>query len=126
VRLVWVLLLALLFLQACEPEQSKTQPVAPATSVPHEDEVSIADLPVEARKTLRLIKQGGPFHYSRDSEVFSNYEQVLPKQVRGYYHEYTVKTPGAHNRGAHRIVAGRPGEYYYSADHYKTFKRIRE
>lgn len=128
VRLVWVLLIASLFLQGCQPEQSETQQAAPRTSLSaqHENEVALAGLPAEARNTLREIKQGGPFHYSRDGEVFSNYEHVLPKQARGYYHEYTVKTPGAHNRGAHRIVAGRPGEYYYSADHYKTFKRIRE
>ena len=125
-RLVRMLLIALLLLQGCEPEQSKTRPAEPVVSVAHENEVLLADLPVEARDTLRLIKKGGPFHYSRDGEVFSNYEHVLPKQARGYYHEYTVKTPGAHNRGAHRIIAGRPGEYYYSADHYKTFKRIRE
>jgi ribonuclease T1 len=58
--------------------------------------------------------------------VFGNFEHVLPKQARGYYHEYTVKTPGTRNRGIRRIVAGSPGEYYYSADHYQTFKRIRE
>lgn len=88
--------------------------------------IAVADLPDEARETLRAIKQGGPFAYPRDGVVFGNFERVLPKQPRGYYHEYTVKTPGAHNRGARRIIAGATGEYYYSADHYQTFKRIRE
>jgi ribonuclease T1 len=88
--------------------------------------VSAADLPQEGRETLRAIKQGGPFAYDRDGVVFGNYEGVLPKQARGYYHEYTVKTPGARNRGTRRIIAGVPGEYYYSADHYKSFNRIRE
>jgi len=58
--------------------------------------------------------------------VFSNRESQLPKRNRGYYREYTVKTPGAKDRGARRIVAGVPGEYYYTDDHYKTFRRIIE
>ncbi|HUW25252.1 MAG TPA: ribonuclease domain-containing protein [Gallionella sp.] len=88
--------------------------------------VALAELPAEARATLRTIKQGGPFAYERDGVVFKNYERVLPIQPRSYYHEYTVKAPGAHNRGARRIVCGSPVECYYSADHYQTFKRIRE
>ena len=80
----------------------------------------------EARDTLRAIKQGGPFAYPRDGVVFNNFEHVLPKRQRGYYHEYTVKTPGTHNRGARRIISGEAGEYYYTADHYQTFKRIQE
>ena len=88
--------------------------------------VAVPELPAEARDTLSAIKQGGPFAYPRDGVVFKNYERILPKQPRGYYHEYTVKTPGARNRGARRIVCGKPVECYYSADHYKTFKRIRE
>jgi len=88
--------------------------------------ITPAELPAEARGTLRAIKRGGPFDYDRDGVVFKNYERVLPNQPRGYYHEYTVKTPGARNRGARRIVCGPPVECYYSADHYQTFKRIRE
>jgi ribonuclease T1 len=88
--------------------------------------IAAAELPSEAHDTLRAIKQGGPFAYPRDGVVFGNYERILPKQPRGYYHEYTVKTPGVRSRGARRIVGGTPGEYYYSADHYQTFKRIRE
>ena len=86
----------------------------------------IAELPPEASTTYRLIKQGGPFPYPRDGVVFGNYEKRLPKKQRGYYHEYTVKTPGARNRGARRIVCGHPVECYYSDDHYQTFKLIRE
>ena len=88
--------------------------------------VTLAELPVEARDTLRDIKLGGPFAYERDGAVFGNYERRLPKQQRGYYHEYTVNTPGANNRGARRIISGEMNEYYYTADHYKSFKRIRE
>ena len=83
-------------------------------------------LPLEARDTFRLIKQGGPFPFPRDGIVFGNRERQLPKRPRGYYHEYTVKTPGAHNRGARRIVCGAVPECYYSDDHYQTFKRIKE
>ncbi len=88
--------------------------------------VFVADLPDQARTTLRAIKQGGPFAYARDGVVFGNFERALPKQARGYYHEYTVKTPGVRSRGARRIISGGSGEYYYTDDHYRTFKRIRE
>lgn len=92
--------------------------------------VPIEALPREARHTLSLIKQGGPFPYPKDGSVFRNYEQILPRQQRGYYREFTVKTPGARNRGARRIVAGgdpaSSAEYYYTDDHYATFRRIKE
>ena len=88
--------------------------------------IALTELPAEARDTLHTIKQGGPFAYERDGAVFKNYERVLPQQPRSYYHEYTVKTPGARNRGARRIVCGPLPECYYTADHYQTFKRIRE
>lgn len=88
--------------------------------------IAVAELSVEARDTLQAIKRGGPFAYPHDGVVFRNYERILPEQPRGYYREYTVKTPGARNRGARRIISGKPNEYYYTADHYKTFKRILE
>ncbi len=88
--------------------------------------VALADLPPQAARTLALIKAGGPFPYDRDGVVFGNRERLLPAQKRGYYREYTVQTPRARNRGARRIVAGVPGEYYYTADHYRSFQRIRE
>jgi ribonuclease T1 len=88
--------------------------------------VSLSSLPEEARDTLKLIKQGGPFPYSKDNTVFSNYEGLLPAKAPGYYHEYTVITPGSPDRGARRIVAGATGEYYYTGDHYRSFKRILE
>jgi ribonuclease T1 len=92
--------------------------------------ISVEELPREARHTLNLIKQGGPFPYAKDGSVFGNYEGLLPKQKRGYYHEFTVKTPRARNRGARRIVVGgnmaTSREYYYTDNHYATFKRIKE
>lgn len=88
--------------------------------------VAMADLPAEARHTLGLIREGGPFPYQRDGVVFRNFERLLPQRERGYYREYTVATPGVKHRGARRIVAGRGGELYYTHDHYRTFKRIRE
>ena len=92
------------------------------------DRVRLADLPVEARKTLSLIKQGGPFPYERDGIIFGNFEKRLPREKRGYYREYTVKTPGERTRGARRIVAGGnpPVVFYYTADHYQSFRRIEE
>ena len=88
--------------------------------------VAAQALPAEARHTLRLIREGGPYPYERDGVVFGNRERLLPMQARGYYREYTVPTPGVKHRGARRIVAGRGGELYYTEDHYRSFKRIVE
>ena len=76
--------------------------------------VAVADLPDEARRTLALIREGGPYPYEKDGTVFGNYERKLPRQRRGYYTEYTVRTP----------QDGRPTEFYYTDDHYQTFRRI--
>ncbi|MFD4482956.1 MULTISPECIES: ribonuclease domain-containing protein [unclassified Streptomyces] len=81
-------------------------------------------LPAEARQTLRLIDDGGPFPYEKDGSVFGNFEGELPKQRRGYYREYTVRTPGERDRGARRIVTGSGGETYYTDDHYASFKAV--
>ena len=97
--------------------------------------IALAELPPEATQTLRLIRHGGPFPYPRnDGVVFGNFERRLPAQPRGYYREYTVPTPGSRDRGARRIIAGEgvernvatSGEYYYTDDHYRSFRRIRE
>lgn len=89
-------------------------------------EVSVAQLPPQARATLERIRAGGPFPYERDGAMFGNREGRLPKRGRGYYREYTVPTPGAGDRGARRIVGGRGGELYYTDDHYRSFRRIIE
>ena len=90
--------------------------------------VAVADLADEARRTLALIREGGPYPYEKDGTVFGNYERKLPRQRRGYYTEYTVRTPQVRSRGARRIIAGgrdgRPTEFYYTDDHYQTFRRI--
>ena len=89
--------------------------------------VALATLPAEARRTVALIKRGGPYPFQRDGVVFGNYERVLPLRQRGYYREFTVPTPGASNRGARRIIAGGgTAEFYYTADHYRSFQRVRE
>ncbi len=92
-------------------------------------DVSLSSLPPQAQKTDQLIHSGGPFPYSRDGVVFGNYEKRLPREPRGYYHEYTVPTPGAHNRGARRIICGghaptEPDACFYTEDHYNSFHRI--
>jgi ribonuclease T1 len=89
-------------------------------------EIRARELPAEARATLALIRAGGPFSYEKDGAAFGNREGRLPRQGHGYYREYTVKTAGIRDRGARRIIAGRSGEYYYTDDHYRTFKRILE
>lgn len=90
------------------------------------DSISVAELPREAQQTLALIKAGGPFPYSRDGIVFGNFEKRLPLHPRGYYREYTVKSPWRRDRGPRRIIAGPDDEYYYTDDHYQSFRRIRE
>ena len=91
--------------------------------------IALEELPAEAQQTERLIRSGGPFPHAKDGAVFGNRERLLPRQSRGYYREYTVKTPGARDRGARRIVCGgrnatAPEACYYTADHYASFKRI--
>ena len=89
-------------------------------------EVRASELPDEARRTLALIARGGPYPYTRDDVTFGNFERILPRKSSGYYKEYTVPTPGESDRGARRIVAGKAGEKYYTADHYNSFKFIIE
>jgi ribonuclease T1 len=83
-------------------------------------------LPPEARTTIDAIARGGPLEHRQDGVVFGNYEGLLPQQPRGYYHEYTVETPGADTRGARRIITGGtpPTAYYYTDDHYRSFRRF--
>ena len=94
------------------------------------DPVAVASLPREARQTLAQVRRGPPYPYAKDGVVFGNYERRLPRQPRGYYREFTVKTPGSRNRGAQRlIVGGEPAtsrEIYYTADHYASFIRVQE
>lgn len=129
-RLCWPLLLGLLLFspaQALDWPRWFEREQIPA--------VALSELPPEAQRTLQLIRQGGPFPYPRkDGVTFGNFEKRLPLKRRGYYREYTVPTPGVKNRGARRLIAGAgrdgdvatSGEYYYTDDHYRSFRRIRE
>lgn len=90
--------------------------------------ISIAEMPVQGAQTYRLIMSRGPFPYEKDGVVFGNRERLLPAKSRGYYHEYTVATPGSSHRATRRIVCGgavkAPDICYYTADHYASFRRI--
>jgi ribonuclease T1 len=88
--------------------------------------IHLDELPPEAIDTLILISRGGPYPYGKDGSVFQNREGILPQRPRGYYREYTVITPWEDDRGARRIVAGEGDEFYYTDDHYDSFKRIVE
>lgn len=92
-------------------------PVDPGT-------VPLASLPAEAHETLALIRSGGPFPYEKDGSTFGNRERLLPSRPRAFYREYTVRTPGRRDRGARRIVVGGGREFYWTADHYRSFQRI--
>lgn len=103
------------------------QAIPPDRPVPPHESIR-AEIPADERPqleaTLRLIEQGGPFPYRQDGTVFQNRERRLPEKPRGYYREYTVRTPGAKNRGARRVVTGAEGERWYTRDHYRTFIRL--
>ena len=135
-----------------EIPQSQTQSKKTAQTQVQENkqEIRVAELPQEARETLQLIRRGGPYPHDRDGVTFGNYEKLLPAAPRGHYREYTVMTPGVRHRGARRIVVGCErqraaspppplspgalrlaqcrdgGEFYYTADHYRSFRRIVE
>jgi ribonuclease T1 len=123
VRLATLIAASVLGFAAAAPSAEAQRGPPPAAPI---GEVAIAQLPPEATTTLALIRKGGPYPYAKDGAVFGNREAMLPKQKRGYYREYTVKTPHSRTRGARRIVKGGGGELFYTDDHYNSFKRIRE
>ena len=91
--------------------------------------ITVGELPTQGQQTFERIHQGGPFAYDKDGVVFGNRERLLPAEKRGYYREYTVKTPGSRDRGTRRIVCGgapkAPDACFYTADHYASFRRIK-
>ncbi len=100
----------------------------PASSV-SQSNIALAQLPTQAQDMMKLIVAGGPFKYDKDGVVFGNRERILPAKSRGFYREYTVKTPGERTRGARRIVCGglqpsAPDACYYTDDHYASFRKI--
>ena len=102
---------------------------AQARTTPDPPEVALSELPKEAQEVYALVGKGGPFPFDRDGVVFGNREKLLPAEPRGYYHEYTVRTPGVSSRGGRRLVCGgkkkAPDACYYSDDHYRSFRKIR-
>ena len=101
----------------------------PGTSGVVSDTIALAQLPAQGQDMLKLISTGGPFKYDKDGTVFGNRERILPAKNRGFYREYTVKTPGERTRGARRIVCGgiqptAPDACYYTDDHYASFRKI--
>lgn len=108
------------------PAQARTPTDAPAAA----STIKVSQLPKQGQVTYELIRAGGPFPYDKDGTVFGNRERLLPLERRGYYREYTVKTPGSRDRGARRIVCGGPMKTphacYYTADHYASFRKIVE
>ncbi|MDE2209887.1 MAG: hypothetical protein KGJ99_09205 [Betaproteobacteria bacterium] len=121
-RAIALAALAVCVLAAAVPAQARGHPAS--------GEIAVDQLPPQARDTLARIRSGGPFRFGRDGITFGNRERSLPARSRGYYHEYTVVTPGLRTRGARRIICGgpqrAPDACWYTDDHYRTFRRIRE
>lgn len=88
--------------------------------------VDVDRLPREAQETYILILDGGPYPYRQDDQVFGNREGLLPQQDYGWYREYTVPTPGSSDRGARRFVVGEDGVFFYTDDHYDSFREVLE
>jgi len=107
------------------PAQAETPLSEPTAAIARPD-AAVATIPREAFDTLRLIERGGPFPHRQDGGTFGNRERLLPVRDRGWYREYTVRMPGARDRGARRIVTGGapPSEFFYTADHYRSFRRF--
>jgi len=125
-----VLLVLLTSITGLSPNaaQAKGPLDSPASAVPAEA-IAVAQLPPQGQSMMTLIYQGGPFRYDKDGVVFGNRERILPAQNRGYYREYTVRTPNERSRGARRIVCGglkpaAPDACYYTDDHYASFRKI--
>ncbi len=124
---VFKLVLTGLFLSVALSAENSVAKEAPPIAT--DSVVALSSLPAQARSTYQLVLQGGPFPYEKDGSVFGNRERLLPLQTRGFYREYTVKTPGISHRGARRIVCGgrqatTPQACYYTADHYASFRMI--
>jgi ribonuclease T1 len=115
---------AALIIHFVRPDTSPTAASSATTPVSGLPTIKAAELPKEAVATLALIDKGGPFPYDKDGAIFGNNERILPKRERGYYREYTVPTPGSRDRGARRLVVGRGGDTYYTADHYASFRQV--
>lgn len=128
---------------AVAPERVTAPKIIADTSSPYDNDdnarqanqtIVYKKLPPEARAVIDTIKARGSFPFAQDGKAFQNRERLLPQQPRGYYQEYTVVTPNANNRGARRIVAGKgstgdvasANEFYYTADHYRSFYRVKE
>ena len=127
-----LVLLAIAVFAWSQQRMSEHGPIAPAATHASANASTLPAaassdaLPAEAAETLALIRHGGPFPHRQDGVVFENRERELPVQPRGYYREYTVDTPGAHDRGARRIITGGepPVAYYYTDDHYRSFRTL--
>lgn len=126
ILLAFIILATVMWQRHAAISPSAVVPTATAQGQPPDTNPAQDGLPPEAQAMLRRIVRGGPFDHSQDGTVFGNYEGLLPQQPRGYYHEYTVETPGARTRGARRIITGGtpPVLWYYTSDHYRSFRRI--
>lgn len=121
---------------APEPSPSPPSRTTPAAPVPLETripDVTIRDLEgkvvqrgeVDLSKTLERIERNERLSFRNDGAAFANRENRLPRKPSGYYREWVHPTSSLPGPGPQRVVTGDGGEIFYTADHYKSFRRLR-
>lgn len=80
---------------------------------------------VDLGPVFARIASGNRDSHRNDGTTFGNREGRLPRQPRGYYTEWVVRTEGVRSVGPQRLITGRNGEAFYTPDHYETFVPVR-
>lgn len=55
---------------------------------------------------------------------FGNYEGLLPEAEGRIYTECDIDTDGYGSRGSRRLVFSNDGLYFYTSDHYESFREV--
>lgn len=81
----------------------------------------------EAKK--RGWEGGSVEKYVKDAAIggdyYGNFEKKLPKKKGVTYHECDIDTHGYKNRGSRRLIYSSDGKYYYTQNHYESFREVR-
>lgn len=80
---------------------------------------------IDLTETITRIEAGEKLRFRNDGSVFQNRERRLPTREAGYYREWVHPTAALDGPGPQRIITGKSGEIYYTADHYGSFKKLK-